>query len=446
MFCRDSKSSYQASSSDRIPEFVLHELWKQKCLIGQALFDVDGEPIDILDIGQHNDHEGPDFLAGCIRFKDKIWHGAIEMHVKASDWILHGHQRDVNYSQVILHVVYECDQIILGHDAQPIPCIELKTLINEKLIDNLEKKNFSQQLPCDFFIEKMKWNKLFAQPEWLSLWMEQLYEARLRSKAQMFLDALTGGHFDWYRIGLAELLLGLLGPANKAVGQQFIEYLRFDIVHKNAAEFELLAAYLLGTAGFIDEKSNCKYALKFKQSYQFLSRKYKLQNPPKLAWHFKGVRPANFPSLRLLQWAMLIHSKPNLIHALLKCRNKKDMDELFGIQLPAYWHTHYVAGIKSKYHSTKIGRSTVYRLVINCVVPLQIAHHSSYRNADLNSRFQLLKTIPAERNAITRNWEKIGMKALNAAQSQALLHLAKSYCKPKRCLKCQIGLHCFSEI
>ena len=50
-----------------------------------------------------------------------------------------------------------------------------------------------------------------------------------------------------------------------------------------------------------------------------------------------------------------------------------------------------------------------------------------------------LEELKAENNYFTRMWEQCGMKASNAADSQALIQLKKEYCDKKKCLYCRIG-------
>lgn len=51
----------------------------------------------------------------------------------------------------------------------------------------------------------------------------------------------------------------------------------------------------------------------------------------------------------------------------------------------------------------------------------------------------LLESMDAENNHIIQQFEKLGVVANDALQSQALLQLKKEYCDPKRCLECRIG-------
>lgn len=115
-------------------EHYLHFLWKNKRLPLHRLRTIDGEKIEILHVGFYNPDSGPDFFNGQIRINEVKHSGNIEMHVKASDWNQHGHQHDPAYSNVILHVVYEHDQLIFI-EGIPIPTVELKAFIDWKHYD-----------------------------------------------------------------------------------------------------------------------------------------------------------------------------------------------------------------------------------------------------------------------------------------------------------------------
>ena len=44
---------------------------------------------------------GPDFFNAKVKIGGTLWVGNIEIH-KASDWYLHGHDRDTHYDNVVL--------------------------------------------------------------------------------------------------------------------------------------------------------------------------------------------------------------------------------------------------------------------------------------------------------------------------------------------------------
>ena len=69
------------------------------------LIDRDGNRITIFSPGRLNKNEGPDFLDAIIWVKGKMVKGAVELHVHESNWVSHGHQNNLRYKDVILHVV-----------------------------------------------------------------------------------------------------------------------------------------------------------------------------------------------------------------------------------------------------------------------------------------------------------------------------------------------------
>jgi hypothetical protein len=48
--------------------------------------------------------------------------------------------------------------------------------------------------------------------------------------------------------------------------------------------------------------------------------------------------------------------------------------------------------------------------------------------------------LPAEQNNIITGFEKLGINAQNAFESQALIELKNKYCALKKCLHCRVGL------
>ena len=89
-------------------EEFLHYVWKYR-LYKKALATTDGEHIFVIRPGHHNQDAGPDFFNARIRFDDTVWAGNVEIHVRASDWLKHGHNIDPGYDNIILHVVYHAD-------------------------------------------------------------------------------------------------------------------------------------------------------------------------------------------------------------------------------------------------------------------------------------------------------------------------------------------------
>jgi len=72
---------------------------------------------------------GPDVQDAILAFPDQRT-GAVEFHIRASDWYAHQHHRDARYNGVILHVVLVCDMLYpaLRQDGMTIPTCSLHDL------------------------------------------------------------------------------------------------------------------------------------------------------------------------------------------------------------------------------------------------------------------------------------------------------------------------------
>jgi hypothetical protein len=91
-----------------------------------------GETCWLLFAGHPGSAAGPDALDAIIQFprQELSSVGAIEFHVRASDWYHHQHQSDARYNSVILHVVLVCDEpsLALCQDGRTIPMCSLNDL------------------------------------------------------------------------------------------------------------------------------------------------------------------------------------------------------------------------------------------------------------------------------------------------------------------------------
>ena len=88
-------------------EDFLHYVWQYKKFDFSNLTTVSGEIITITNCGNYLQQTGPDFFNAQIVIGNQKWAGNLEIHIKSSDWYLHHHEKDANYDNVILHVVWE---------------------------------------------------------------------------------------------------------------------------------------------------------------------------------------------------------------------------------------------------------------------------------------------------------------------------------------------------
>jgi hypothetical protein len=158
------------------------------------------------------------------------------------------------------------------------------------------------------------------------------------------------------------------------------------------------------------------------------------------------LRPSNFPTVRLSQFADLIHRSSHLFSKLLDIEKFPDLMPLFDVSVSDYWQTHYTFGKESAKRSKKLGKSAVHLIMINTVVPFLFVYGRLKNEQKYIDRALIfLDQLPGESNAIIRKWEELGMSTRTAYNTQALLQLKNAYCNRKKCLQCSIGNELLKE-
>jgi hypothetical protein len=200
-------------------------------------------------------------------------------------------------------------------------------------------------------------------------------------------------------------------------------------------------ALLFGAAGFLDEPRDDEYYKLLQREFNLLRQKYRLleRSLHKMQWKFLRLRPSNFPTLRVAQFASLITYKKNLFSELIRCTTIKAFSEVFNNEPSVYWEKHYHFRKKVE-HVPSLGMDSVANVLMNTVVPLFAAYAISRDDYSYMERaLDLLHQLPAESNRITRQWDLLSMRSKSAFESQALIELYNNFCSRRRCLDCNIG-------
>jgi hypothetical protein len=198
----------------------------------------------------------------------------------------------------------------------------------------------------------------------------------------------------------------------------------------------------LGQAGFLVAKTKDEYLTQLYNEYQFLAKKYELI-PEQLnvsQWKFLRLRPANFPTIRLAQFAALVSAHQSIFSAIIELSNYKTLVNFFEILQSAYWQNHYRFGKKAKSTVAGLGQVSIENLIINTIAPLLVAYGQSKDDDQLIDRaLNILQAVPSEKNRITRLWQSLGYTSKNAFDSQGLIELYNNFCQKRACLNCVIG-------
>lgn len=418
-------------------ENFLHYLWRTRRLDTSQLLTTDGDSLEILDFGEYNTNSGPDFLNARIKIGDMTWAGNVEMHVKSSDWLQHGHQHDAAYQNVVLHVVFEADIPIFhqkeGH-TEGVKCLELKHRIPE----GIYKKywvllNNAYWIPCQHHFYQV--SDLVK-----TVWAERLLIERLERKTTDIASVLQRNKNDWEET-FYQFLARYFGLKVNAEPMEWLARSLPNIIlskHKN--QIIQIEALLMGQAGLLEADFKDDYPSLLKKEYQFLKHKHQLKPIASVAWKFARLRPANFPTIRLAQLAQLIHQSTHLFSKVLATEDLKAIEKLFDVEVSDYWLTHYVWDTPSVSRPKRLGKTTLDLLIINVIVPFLFYYGKSrHEESYIERAFSFLKQIKPERNAITEGWENLGVQLDAADNAQAFIHLKTEYCDKKRCLECSIG-------
>ena len=409
----------------------LHHIWMYKLHLNHHLHCTNLLPIDIIDKGQYLQNAGPDFQFCKIRYQNIIHAGHIELHLKSSDWEKHRHSSDINYKNVVLHVVYEHDKEIDFLIQNDIPTLELKTFISKETLHVLQTfQEHFKFIPCEnifdikfidrTFLETLLIKKLDEKSEEFSLKLKQLSN---HDEALLF----------------QKLAYGFGLKINAEIFEQIAESIDFSTIRKIQHDLNQLEALFYGLSGWLEEATDETSKL-WKTEFDYLKIKFKIPNFT-IAPKFLRLRPSNFPTIRLSQFANFYHQQTHLISKIRNAKSLKELQQLFSnTTANPYWNNHFQMGKETqKFTTKKLSKDFINLIIINIVLPIIYFYNKDNDDEILDRIFTLYEQLPPDQNHIIDRWNDLGIKVNNALESQALLYLYKRFCTEKKCLNCSIG-------
>lgn len=398
-------------------EKLLHYVWKHRLLPLKTLTTTDGQEVEVIDTGLMNSDAGPDFFNAKLRIGNTMWAGNIEIHLKASDWYRHGHDKDEAYDNVVLHVVQTDDCTVTTSKGKQLPQLILD--IPADLHSKYEELHRTENYPrCHRVIRSI-------DPFHVHSWMDTLLVERLKERAGLVTKRLKDVNGDWEWALFVTLArnygFGLNGDAFEAWAKR----LPLDKIRKHRDELFQIESIFLGLAGMLDNEVGLdkEEQEKLRKEFTYQSHLFTLPDPmPASQWKYLRTRPQNFPHVRLRQLARIFHEERITLASLKDAAQAEN-------------------ALQSLYKLLNVSsRNTQHLLIINTVVPVLYAWAMGHNDWNLRERLlDLLRELPAENNNILRLWQECGLSVTNAADSQALIQLKREYCDRLDCLRCQFG-------
>lgn len=413
-------------------EDFLHYIWRFLKFDCKDLKTTDNQKINIIKQGEYLQLQGPDFFNAKIEIDKQLWAGTVEIHLKSSDWYLHNHQEDSNYQNVILHVVWEDDIPAIDKNGNPIPTLELKNLIDKNLLSNYIKHfDFQSSIPC-----KKQWNKL--NKERITLFQNQLILKRLDLKSNEIKKHLIQDNKHWEEIFLCKIFHYFGSNINGNSFELFIKNIPFQLIQKLKHSIDSIHALLYGFTGLLPE-NNDDYTKKLRKEYEYIKHLYQLPTVSYPISYFK-LRPDNFPTIRISQFAMFIHKNHSLFFELLEIKDLKKYYDFFDICAFDYWEDKYIFGkISPKKSKKKLSINFINSLLINVILPFKYAYYKEKNEKIVDDVLDIYEQLAFENNHVVDNFSADIFAQKNALHSQALLHLYNEYCNKKQCMQCTIG-------
>jgi len=416
-------------------EDFLHFIWKFGLFDRQSLIADTGETVEVISLGEHNPNAGPDFLDARVRIDSTTWAGNVEIHLRSSDWQQHSHMTDKSYDSVILHVVYHHNMPLYRSTGTRIPTIELR--FDMRLFETFAcLESARTPIPCSHSL-------LQLERVTIAGWIESLAIERLQEKTDRVNHLLQMSQGNWEEVFYVLLARGFGFGLNADPFERVARSVPLPIVRRHRSDLSLLEALYLGQAGFLQkEATGDDYLAKLNAHYQHLRNLHHLSAIEKHQWKFLRLRPRNFPTLRLAQFASLMHRHDSLFSFALGASRINDMKNFFGLQASEYWHVHLKPGKQAADHSTGLGTEAFHSLMINSVIPVLFLYGSLTGKENVCEKaVDWLSRIPAEKNRITMHWQQAGVGAQSAMDSQGMLRLMQHYCMKRKCLSCAIGTY-----
>lgn len=382
-----------------------------------AMSLTNGKSFKLIHQGNYNASEsGPDFLNAKIEIDGITWVGNVEIHVKSKDWFLHNHHFDQAYDSVVLHVVYQHNaEVKVGNSTLPV--LELKDWV-----DHGHYRKFEALLKAKRAILCGSALETFPSIYLVEMQERALVQRLSRKTAAIFANT----HSNDPKNVLYYLIAKAMGSkVNQLPFEELTQRLPLTVLKQLRKKKQVEALCLASGLFAPTTEQDVFLSSDLKQYGTFDNQVFKS------AWKQGGVRPANHPAQRVLQFAYIVQ----------KFDFSVSFTHLEANDLYRYLLT--LLDIQPKVPllvANKITLEFKHQLIVNAFVPFLWWYGNRLENEQLIDKgIDLLRLLPSETNGIIKKWDNYGIVSKNAAESQALLEIFNEFCVNKKCLTCTVG-------
>jgi hypothetical protein len=364
--------------------------------------------------------------------------GDVELHLNASDWRRHGHDRDPTYNGVILHVVWAGDGAIVLESGKGVPTMNLRDCLCGSLDDvrHWIRVPMPPSEPCHGAAQRLGHAGLCKL-------LEEAGEERFRQKAMSFATALEGESASQV---LYQGVMGALGYSkNKDQFEELSRRLPLPLLEGvsdsrgHQERIQVMKALLLGTAGLLPRSGD-------EELLETWRRLGHVEAMDSASWRLFRVRPDNHPVRRLVGAAHILSGfmeRGGLLNGVL------GLLEAPGPVVVSLEECFTVRGAERPFEKerTLVGQGRARDIVVNVVLPFAYAWAEASSQPGLEERvLGLYGSHPkAGENEITSGLAGLLLDLRSrrlvdsARRQQGLIHLVKSFCRRRRCAECPVS-------
>lgn len=429
------------------PEKLLQTIWQHQRLKRDQLKTTEGKPVRIFHPGFASLEGGPDFRGAVLQFGNEIpVVGDVEVDLYAAGWHAHGHDKNPNFKNVILHVLWSAPQKSPGKH----PALSLQSMLDAPLAELALALEDKTEMPAGLR------GKCFAPLRELSeLQLAELLRAaarvRFRNKARAVLSRARAVGWE---SALWEHLFRAIGYKHNVWPMQSLAETKSRWLPGARSAFEVQAR-MFGVSGLLpDELTHSQ-----KSSDTFLRHAWDLWWRerdgfsdcvlPRAAWKFHGLRPANHPQRRLAlaahwlaggklasrieDWCTTSAAKSRRSARELACT----LLEILQVKFDEFWSWHWTfKSARLPKPQPLLGHARVTDLAVNAILPWLWIRAREGGNEKLQSEveWRFLAWPLAEDNAVLKLARQRLLGAANtvifkeAASQQGLMQIVSDFC------------------
>ena len=263
---------------------------------------------------------------------------------------------------------------------------------------------------------------------------------RLEIKTKRIEHIFNSYHHDYTQTFFTILIRNFGFKVNAVPFELIAKQLPVHFLLKHADNLLQLEALLLGISGLLDAQSKNKYIQSLQNEFEFLKNKYNLIPLNHTIFKFSRLRPANFPTIRLIQLAKLIYTNSDLLIAPQKLKTYNQIKKALQINLSGYWLNHYTLTGDAVNKELGFGKDSIENIIINTFAPFYFFYSKKLSKPEFGIyAIELLNNCSFEINSKTKLYSDKKNILKTASDSQALINLYDGYCSKKKCLNCAIA-------